>query len=78
MSAPTIRISEPMNFPEISAVHDTGTVLDITDMNAFDLGMLGNRTKMAATPPRTTASPMPELKQVNDIEFVSLDDTNVT
>ena len=78
MSAPTIRISEQMNFPEISAVRDTGTVLDITDMNAFDLGMLGNRTKMAATPPRATTSPMPELKQVNDIEFVSLDDTNVT
>jgi hypothetical protein len=78
MSAPTIRISEPMSFPEISAVRDTGTVLDITDMNAFDLGMLGNRTKMAATPPRATTSPMPELKQVNDIEFVSLDDTNVT
>jgi len=78
MSAPTIRISEPPTFPEISAVRDTGTMLDITDMNAFDLGMLGNRAKMASTPPRATTSPMPELKQVNDIEFVSLEDTNVT
>jgi len=71
----SIRISEPtVSFPEISAVRDVGTTLDITDMNAFDLGMLGNRTKMSATPPRATT---PDLKPVNDIEFVSLEDTAV-
>jgi len=78
MSAPTIRISESVSFPEISAVRDIGTTLDISDINAFDLGLLGNRTKMAATPPRATTSPAPELRQVNDIEFVSLEDTNVS
>ena len=73
----SIRISENINIPEISAVRDIGQTLDISDINAFDLGLLGNRTKMAATPPRATTSPMPELKPMSDIEFVSLEDTQV-
>lgn len=73
----SIRISENINIPEISAVRDIGQTLDISDINAFDLGLLGNRTKMAATPPRATTSPMPELKAMSDIEFVSLEDTQV-
>lgn len=73
----SIRISEHTSIPEISAVRDIGQTLDISDINAFDLGLLGNRTKMAATPPRATTSPMPELKAMSDIEFVSLEDTQV-
>lgn len=79
-SGPTIRIGDPMGFPEVSAVADVGTTIDISNMNDFDLGLLGNQRKMSATPPRP-ASPIggsSELKEVDNIEFVNLDDTNVT
>ena len=76
MSGPTIHISDGGSFPEISASHDLGRSLDI-NQNDFDLNLLGNQRKIAGSMGRP-ASPAAELKAVDDIEFVSLDDTNVT
>ena len=76
MSGPTIRISDGGSFPEISASQDMGRSLDI-NQNDFDLNLLGNQRKIAGSMGRP-ASPAAELKPVDDIEFVSLDDTNVT
>ena len=76
MSGPTIRISDGGSFPEISASQDMGRSLDI-NQNDFDLNLLGNQRKIAGSVGRP-ASPATELKAVDDIEFVSLDDTNVT
>jgi hypothetical protein len=53
-----------------------GRSLDI-NQNDFDLNLLGNQRKIAGSMGRP-ASPAAELKPVDDIEFVSLDDTNVT
>ena len=75
MSGPTIRINEMSSFPEISASHDMGNTMEISNINDFDLGMLGNQRKI------TNASPRVEgVSEVsgNDIEFVNLEDTNVT
>ena len=76
MSGPTIRISDGGSFPEISASQDMGRSLDI-NQNDFDLNLLGNQRKIAGSMGRP-ASPAADLKPVDDIEFVSLDDTNVT
>lgn len=87
MSGPTIRINDGA-FPEVSAVSDLGTSLEITDINDFDLGLLGNQRKLA-TPPQ--ASPAFNLSGGGggsgggltelgggDIEFVSLDDNAIS
>jgi hypothetical protein len=82
MSGPTIRIADGA-FPEVSAVPDSGIggTIEITDINDFDLGLLGNQRKLA-TPPRA-ASPalggggFTEMKS-EEIEFVSLDDNAVS
>ena len=76
MSGPTIRISDSGSFPEISASQDLGRSLDV-NQNDFDLNLLGNQRKIAGSMGRP-ASPAAEMKAVDDIEFVSLDDTNVT
>lgn len=75
MSGPTIRINEMSSFPEISASHDTGNVMEISNINDFDLGMLGNQRKITNASPR-----MEGITEIggNDIEFVNLEDTNVT
>jgi hypothetical protein len=85
MSGPTIQIGDGA-FPEVSAMSDLGTSLEITDINDFDLGLLGNQRKLA-TPPQ--ASPafnlggggggggLTELGG-GDIEFVSLDDNAIS
>ena len=83
MSGPTIRIDGGMGFPEVSAVADMGTTMEITDINDFDLGLLGNQRKIAGTPPRPGGSGgggggLEEIKEVDNIEFVNLDDTAVT
>ena len=81
MSGPTIQISDKISFPEISASQDLGRSIDISDIsqNDFDLNLLGNQRKIASSigAPRP-ASPAADIKPVDDIEFVSLDDTNVT
>ena len=77
MNGPTIHISEGVSFPEISASQDMGRSLDI-NQNDFDLNLLGNQRKIAGSMGGRPASPAAEIKAVDDIEFVSLDDTNVT
>ena len=74
MSGPTIRINEMSSFPEISASHDTSNTIEINNMNDFDLGMLGNQRKIGASP---RVEGITEVGG-NDIEFVNLEDTNVT
>ena len=77
MSGQTIRIGEFSSFPEISASHDTGNTLEISNINDFDLGMLGNQRKITSASPRSGAEGISEVGG-NDIEFVNLEDTNVT
>jgi len=86
MSGPTIQIGDGA-FPEVSAMSDLGTSLEITDINDFDLGLLGNQRKLA-TPPQTgpafnlggggsSGGSLTELGG-GDIEFVSLDDNAIS
>ena len=73
---------------QISSESDIGSTIEITDINDFDLGLLGNKSKLAAgTPPRSSTPPMTlnggsggdgGLKAVDDIEFVNLEDTAVS
>jgi len=80
MSGPTIRIHEGGGYPEVTTIQDTGSSFEIGNLNDFDLGLLGNQRKMASTPPRgPSPAPSGGLNDVSDgIEFVNLDDTNVT
>lgn len=80
MSGPTIQISDRISFPEISASQDLGRSVDITDLsqNDFDLSLLGNQRKISTVGSARPSSPAMDLKPVDDIEFVSLEDTNVT
>jgi hypothetical protein len=84
MSGPTLHIGGTGSFPEISAVYDEGRSLDVSQ-NDFDLNLLGNQRKIAGSMGGRSASPAsfggqgaPDLKAVDDIEFVSLEDTNVS
>ena len=72
MSGPTIRIDNVNSFPEISAVQDLGSSIEIGNLDDFDLGMLGNQRKIGGTPTRLEAPVQ------SDIEFVNLEDTQVT
>jgi len=77
----TIRIGEPMGFPEVSAVPDVGPTIDISNINDFDIGLLGNQKKLSMAPSSQSigiSAPSMDLKEVDNIEFVSLEDTNVT
>ncbi len=77
MSSPTLRIGGDVGAPEISAVQDVGQTLEITNLDDFDLGLLGNQRKMAGTPPRSQ-SPGPQPVAADSIEFVNLEDTQVS
>lgn len=88
MSNPTIRISDSTTFPDVSAVHDVGSSIDITSLDDIDMGLLANQKKLISS-----SSPRPQspgnsmsLKSASEsgsgggdgIEFVNLEDTNVT
>jgi len=80
MSSPTIRIGDAAA-PEISAVQDVGQTLEITNLDDFDLGLLGNQRKMAGTPPRSQSPGLGASSQpvaADSIEFVNLEDTAVS
>lgn len=77
MSGPTIRINDGGSFPEVSIGSDAGQTLEISNINDFDLGLLGNQRKLVGTPPRAASPGVTELKEVDNIEFVNLDDTAV-
>ena len=80
MSGPTLRFGESTVIPEVTIASDVGNTLEITNINDFDLGYLGNKQKLSSTPPRNPPSPgIVDLSSTNDgIEFVNLEDTNTT
>ena len=45
MAGPTIRINDFNSYPEVTAVSDVGSTLEIGNLNDFDMGMLGNQRK---------------------------------
>ena len=83
MSYPTIRIGDTTTFPEISAVHDMGSSIEITSLDDIDLGLLANQKKLiSSTPPRPQSPGAPTMSlrpsDGDGIEFINLEDTNVT
>lgn len=79
MSGPTIRFGDPTIIPDVSIASDAANTLEITDINDFDLGYLGNKQKLSSTPPRNPSPGTMNLSSTNDgIEFVNLEDTNTT
>lgn len=83
MAAPTIRISDSSSFPEVSAVHDLGQTVDVTNLDSLDFGLLGNQKKLAGGAPASAPAAPPamggeSLGGGDGIEFVNLEDTNVT
>jgi len=83
-SGPTIQLGGISALPDISArsASNTGSTVEISNLNDFDLGLLGNQHKLAGTPPRSPGavaiSSSSELTMANDIEFVNLEDTAST
>lgn len=82
MSGPTIRINDGA-FPDVGVSSDLGgSSIEISDINDFDLGLLGNQSKLGPTPPRTGSPVMTlgggDFKAVDDIEVVNLEDTAVS
>jgi hypothetical protein len=55
--------------------NDLGAV-EITNLDDFDLGLLGNQRKISGAPP--SASPSVNLSSDSGVEFVNLEDTNVS
>ena len=58
MSGPTIRINDGA-FPDVGIADAGGSAIEISDINDFDLGLLGNQRKLGSTPP--AAAVMPDL-----------------
>ena len=82
MSGPTIRINDGA-FPDVGASSDLGgSSIEISDINDFDLGLLGNQRKLGTTPPRTGSPIMTlgggDFKAVDDIEVVDLESSSVS
>lgn len=73
----SIRFGGVTDIPEVTVASDVGQTLDITNLNDFDLGFLGNRQKLASTPPRAQSPGITELTS-DGIDFVNLEDTNAT
>jgi hypothetical protein len=48
--------------------------MEITNIDDFDLGLLGNQRKISGTPPAST----PNMRASDGVEFVSLEDTQVS
>jgi hypothetical protein len=81
MSGPTIRIDDGA-LPDIGIMDGGGSSIEISDINDFDLGLLGNQRKLGPTPPQSN-SPVMKLgggafHAVDDIEVVNLDDNAVS
>ena len=71
MSGPTLHINEGMDLSsEIGAV-------EITNIDDFDLGLLGNQRKISGTPPASSGGGG-GLKPSDGVEFVNLEDTSVS
>ena len=75
MSGPTIRINDGA-FPEVGIADAGGTAIEISDINDFDLGLLGNQRKLGSTPPAVSSGPVMTLGGgggLDDVEVVDLD-----
>ena len=75
MSGPTIRINDGA-FPDVGVSSDLGgSSIEISDINDFDLGLLGNQRKLgtppSSTPVMTLSGGSNDLKAVDDIEVES-------
>lgn len=82
MSGPTIRINDGA-FPDVGVSDLGGSSIEISDINDFDLGLLGNQRKLGTTPPRTGSPVMTlgggsNLRAVDDIEVVDLESSSVS
>jgi hypothetical protein len=90
MSGSVLRIGGELPVTDISALPDAGgSTIEISNINDFDLGLLGNQRKFVSTPPRV-ASPggggggIQEISLGgggsggDGIEFVNLEDTAVS
>jgi hypothetical protein len=86
MSGPVLRIGGDLPMTDVSAMPDMGgSTIEISNINDFDLGLLGNQRKLVSTPPRSAS---PGLQEVSlggggggggdSIEFVNLEDTAVS
>ena len=78
MSGPTIRINDGA-FPDVGISDAGGSAIEISDINDFDLGLLGNQRKLGSTPP-ATSGPVMTLSSgggggggLDDVEVVDLD-----
>jgi len=81
MSGPTVRINDGA-YPDVGITSDLGgSSIEISDINDFDLGLLGNQRKLGTTPPHT-GSPVMTLSGGNfrgdDIEVVDLESSSVS
>lgn len=80
MSGPTIRINDGA-FPDVGIADTVGSTIEISDINDFDLGLLGNQRKLGNTPPARSSPVMTlggDSKGMDEIEVVNLDDNNVS
>jgi hypothetical protein len=77
MSGPMIRINDGA-FPDVGIADAGGTAIEISDINDFDLGLLGNQRKLGSTPP-APSGPVMTLSSgggssgLDDVEVVDLD-----
>jgi hypothetical protein len=84
MSGPTLRIGGDLPMTDITALPDAGgSTIEISNINDFDLGLLGNQRKLVGTPPRSASPGLQEVSIGGDsggggIEFVNLEDTAVS
>jgi hypothetical protein len=78
MSGPTIRINDGA-FPDVGIADAGGSAIEISDINDFDLGLLGNQRKLGSTPPASASGPVMTLSGggggggLDDVEVVDLD-----
>lgn len=82
MSGPTIRINDGA-FPDVGIADAGGSAIEISDINDFDLGMLGNQRKLgSSTPPTSSSGPVMTLSSggggLDDVEVVDLDSGSVS
>jgi len=57
--------------------NDLGAV-EITNLDDFDLGLLGNQRKISGAPPSSSGTSSVGLSSDSGVEFVNLEDTNVS
>lgn len=79
MSGPTISINDGV-FPDVKISDAGGSAIEISDINDFDLGMLGNQRKLNSTQSAPSSGPVMSLNSgssvgggIDAVEVVDLD-----